>query len=466
MGAERTPEGNEPERDLEPVEHDASTPDVDPTSIDWSAVPIEDPRWDVFDDLDLDDDSDGPQGAPPDPSQRAWRHPSEVAAANAHMDRFRLQDARSQHPAAQFGGIAQGGGNGRLMLVVAAGALVVAGISIWGNNSDTVISDTAAAVTLVSTPLDEPVATTVSNPAPVTTESKAVGSAQALYAETVTAPPPWAYAVLSSSDDSSAATIATALRIDGLAPEFLITSAAALGLRDEVALAAHDGTDRRGRIVSAMVVGVDANSDIAVLQVDTGDQAPYAAAIGSQHVSQLGTEVEIRSGVPAKAHSGTILSIGDDSIETSAPVPPGHLGAAVVNSRGRVVGVVVDSPSMLATALPATECQRIAANIVDYGVANPNWLGITITALDGLVEVVEVVEGGPADAAGLEVGDRVLGAAGSVVITPEQLSDIVAEHSPTTELEIVVERNGDITTLPVTVGQRPKTPLTRSWVDT
>ena len=352
------------------------------------------------------------------------------------------------------------------MLVVAAGALVVAGISIWGNNSETVITDTAGAVTLVTTPINEAVATTVANPAPVTTEQQTVTSTQALYAERVSSPPPWAYAVLETADDLSSPPIATALRIDGLAPEFLITSASALGLRDEVALAVHKATGGPSKLVSALVVGMDADSDIAVLRVGTGDQAPYAAAIGSQHVSQLGTEVEIRSGVPAKAHTGTILSIENDSIETSAPVPPGPLGAAVVNARGRVVGVVIDGPSMLATALPASECQRIAANIVDYGVANPNWLGITITAHDGLVEVVEVVEAGPADIAGLEVGDRVLGAAGSVVLTPEQLSDIVAEQAPATELDIVVERDGDITTLSVTVGQRPKTPLTRSWVDT
>ncbi|MBT8241139.1 MAG: hypothetical protein KJN63_07915, partial [Acidimicrobiia bacterium] len=81
MGAERTPDGHEPDEGTDP----GPVPDADPASIDWSEVPIDDPRWELLDEIELDDDT--PSGAPPDPSQRSWRHPSEVAAANAHMER-------------------------------------------------------------------------------------------------------------------------------------------------------------------------------------------------------------------------------------------------------------------------------------------------------------------------------------------------------------------------------------------
>lgn len=467
MGAERTPEGPEPDEGTD----SGSVPDVDPASIDWSQVPIDDPRWELIDQIDLDDNT--PSGAPPDPSQRSWRHPSEVAAANAHMGRFLAEDARRQHPASQLGGQYRSSpvGSGRLILAAAAGALVIAGVSIWTNSPDTVISDTAAVVSVASsTPIlglaeTQSLAPVVQGPATTTTTIEVnSGSAKALYLETEAAPPPWAFEVLSEDDTSS--TLATAIRIDGLAPEFLITSASAIGVRKEVMLADHTSSSDRPALMPALVVGTDAGSDIAVLRVGIGEESPFSASIGSQELSELGSDVEIRSGVPSTSHSGKILSITANLIETSAPVPNAHLGAAVVNTLGRVIGVVVDSPSMLASAIPAAECQRIASNIADYGVANPNWLGITITSNDGVVEVVDVVTDGPADQAGLEVGDRLLGAGGLVVVTPDQLSDIVSAQEPGTELNLVVERDSSVDTVVITIGQRPKTPLSPSWVDT
>ncbi|MFW2384154.1 MAG: S1C family serine protease [Acidimicrobiales bacterium] len=469
MGAERTPEGHEPDEGPDA----GSVPNVDPASIDWSTVPIDDPRWELIDEIELEDDT--PSGAPPDPSQRTWRHPSEVAAANAHMDRFLSEDAQRLHPASQFGGQYRSSPvtNSRLMLAVAAGALVVAGVSIWSNSPDSVISDTAAAMSIASSVPNlgladaSVVGSALETPVPTTTVPEVgAGSAQALSLETVSAPPPWAYEVLSGDDVSSSSTLATAIRIDGLAPEFLITSASAIGLRETVMLAAHDPERDRPDLMSALVIGIDPTSDIAVLRVGLGDESPFAASIGPQDRSELGAQVEIQPGIAATTHSGTILSISAESIETSAPVPTGHLGAAVVDALGRVIGVVVESPSMLASAIPATECQRIASNIADYGVANPNWLGITITTNDSQVEVVDVIADGPADRAGIEVGDRLLGAGGSIVVTPEQLSEIVADQNPTSELEFVVERDGSVSSVSVTVGQRPKTALSPSWVDT
>jgi S1-C subfamily serine protease len=464
VGAEHTTDGPEPEDDT------GSVPDIDPRLVDWSSIPIDDPRWELVDDVELDDDT--PAGAPPDPSQREWRHPSEVAAANAHMDRSIAEDARGLQPASRFGSnyLTSSVGNGRLLVAVAAGALVVAGVSIWTSPTETVISDTAAVVSLAS-PVPSQVETiplVVESPTPPTTAraNLSSGSAQALYAEAVAAPPPWAYEVLSGDDARSSSTLATAIRIDGLDPGYLITSASAIGLRREVMLAGHAADQERPDLMSALVVGIDPVSDIAVLQVGVGDRSPFAASIGSHTGAELGARVEIRAGVPSTRHSGTILSVTADTIETSAPVPAGHLGAAVVNGLGRVIGVVVNRPSMLASAIPASECQRIASNIADYGVANPSWLGITITSNEGLIEVVDVVADGPADLAGIQLGDHLLGAAGSLVITPEQLSEIVGAQTPEAELELVIERGGSVSSVAVKVGQRPKTPVSPSWVDT
>ena len=481
MGADQPPEELGPDN--------ATNDDFDPDAIDWSKVPLDDPRWDLLDEddfvsdeeitgsdeeirgsapnvtgsdeeiigssatvtgsdaetieIDLDaplaaDDTplradDAPLGPPPDPSQRTWRHPSEVAAANAHMQRFLAEDARAKHPASRQPVItsridgAANGTSGRLLLAVAAGAIVIAGVSIWNVSREVVVTDaeTAAvspapiAVISQSASAENSALAPSTTLAPVeqeatpTTNSSGFG---ALIAQTVAAPPAWAYEVLSGEDDLTSATLASAIRLDGLDPEFLITSASALGSRSEVKLAGYD-FNGEPMLMSAALVGSDVDSDIAVLRVDVADAGDESASVGSQSLYELGSPIEVRPGVPVKPHSGTILSISQNEMTTSAPVPVGHLGAAIVNSNGSVVGMVVAGSSMLATAIPADEARRIASNIADYGVANPNWLGITITNVDGLAEVVSVVEGSPAADAGLLPGDRLIGAGGQIIVT-------------------------------------------------
>lgn len=489
MGADQPPEELGPDN--------ATNDGFDPDAIDWSNVPLDDPRWDLLDEddfvsddeleptveIDLDAplaDDEAPLGPPPDPSQRAWRHPSEVAAANAHMERFLAEDARAKHPASRQQVITSridGGANGtsgRILLAVAAGAIVMAGVSIW-NVSREVVTDpetataSPAPIAVISQSAAESssvapsttVAPTIQD-APVSTNSSGFG---ALIAQTVAAPPAWAYEVLSGEDDLTSATLASAIRLDGLEAEFLITSASALGSRVDVKLA---GYDFRGQpmLMEATLVGADPTSDVAVLRVDVAAAGEESASVGSQSLYELGSSIEVRPGVPVKPHEGTILSISQNEMTTSAPVPIGHLGAAIVNSNGSVVGMVVAGSSMLATAIPADEARRIASNIADYGVANPNWLGITITNVDGLAEVVSVVEDSPAAEAGLLPGDRLIGAGGQIIVTTDRLIEIVSSYQHGDEVDLVLDRDGEPMTLPIVIGQRPLAQETPTFVET
>jgi S1-C subfamily serine protease len=451
VGADRTPGGAE---SPEPEEN------WDPAAIDWASLPADDPLWDALDDLDIDLDDDGPPGAPPDPSQRSWRHPSEVAAAQAHLHRADLDDAKREHPA---GGLLASPrtGNGRLILTVAAGVLVVAALAIRSLDEDVMLTETAAMTLTAPTTVDVP-ETAESQPdsiAPIITVSAqdpAAPPAQARVDELPRMPPAYAFGVLGGGDEMTSEPIGTALRLDGLAPDLLVTSATALAGRSSVTLASYTTALDRPRLVEASVVGEDPASDIALLRIDDAQSViATPAPLSGARPEVVGSEVEVRAGQPHRLHAGKVLDVDANSIETSASVPTGHLGSALVSRTGRVMGIVVNGPSMLATAIPIEIAARVAQNLADYGHASPNWLGITVTSTEGLVEVVAVAPLGPAERAGIISGDRLLGASGRLITSPDQLADLVSNATMEEAVDVVIERDGSVESVQITIGQRP-----------
>jgi S1-C subfamily serine protease len=214
---------------------------------------------------------------------------------------------------------------------------------------------------------------------------------------------------------------------------FLLTSAHVVGRSDSRGRATFaDGSEQRFE-----VVGRDPLSDLALLRSE-GDGL-VAAELGDAErlrVGQLVVAIGNPNGLGGSVTAGVVSALGrslparsrragriiDNVIQTDAALNPGNSGGALADSRGRVVGINTAVAGVgLGLAVPMNEAtQRVIAGLMSDGRVRRAYLGIAggprpvppqaraATGSTTCVEVVEVVEGGPAGRAGIRPEDLIL----------------------------------------------------------
>ena len=235
----------------------------------------------------------------------------------------------------------------------------------------------------------------------------------------------------------------------------------------------------------AQIVGRDPTSDLAVIKVPN-DQLTVAQlgnsddlAVGDPVIaigSPLGLQGTVTSGIISAlnrpVHAGSADGLSDaylDAIQTDAPINPGNSGGALVNSAGAVIGInsagdfsTQDGSggsipiSGIGYAIPINYARRIALELIHTGKAVHGSFGATgVTALSGLkvgAYIKQVSPGGPADKAGLKVGDVIVAADGTVVQSFDQLRVIVQQHKPGDQVDVTYYRKSERLTTTVTLG--------------
>jgi S1-C subfamily serine protease len=212
-----------------------------------------------------------------------------------------------------------------------------------------------------------------------------------------------------------------------------------------------------GRELEFTVVGSDPLSDLAVLRVDGRDLVAaelgdaehlkvgqLVVAIGNPHgftgsvtagvVSALGRSLPTRSGATVR--------VVDNVIQTDAALNPGNSGGALADGRGRVVGINTAVAGVgLGLAVPINAATRqIVAALMTEGRFRRAYLGIAggprplpprlarQLGRAGGVEIVEVVEGGPADRAGLRAEDLIVELDGTPIEGMNELQRVVVSE--------------------------------------
>jgi Do/DeqQ family serine protease len=250
---------------------------------------------------------------------------------------------------------------------------------------------------------------------------------------------------------------------------------------DEILVALTDG-----RQAAAKVLGVDADSDLAVLQVEMGPlpvlgfeslDPPRIGDVVLAIGNPFGVGQTITMGiVSALGREGLGINTYENFIQTDAAINPGNSGGALVDTKGRLVGINTAIYSRtggslgIGFAIPAVAAQKVLSEIVTFGFVKRGWLGIEpqdmtadLARAFGLervrgVIIAGIMRDGPGAKGGLKVGDIVQTIAGQPINDTQRLMARIAAYAPGDTVELGVYRNGRKQSLTMTLGQRPVKP--------
>jgi len=237
-------------------------------------------------------------------------------------------------------------------------------------------------------------------------------------------------------------------------------------------------TDRRE--FKAKVVGVDRQTDVAVLKIEATNLPTVVMGNSAQTkvgewVLAIGSPFGFENSVTAGIVSAKARALPDESlvpfIQTDVAVNPGNSGGPLFNMKGEVIGINSQIFSQtggyqgLSFAVPVEVASKVQDQLVAHGKVTRGRIGVTIQSVNqalaesfGLSKpagalVSSVEKGSPADKAGIEPGDVIVKFDGQEVADSAQLPARVAEMKPGASAKLEIIRKGSTKELNVTVGE-------------
>jgi serine protease DegQ len=241
-----------------------------------------------------------------------------------------------------------------------------------------------------------------------------------------------------------------------------------------------------GRKVKAKMIGSDPESDIAVLKIEAKQLPPPITfgRIESVHVGDVVLAIGNPFGVGQTVTSGIVSAMGRDHvgintfenfIQTDAAINPGNSGGALIDTRGNLIGINTaiysnNGGSMgIGFAIPINLAKQVMESILSNGSVTRGWIGVepqnlTKEMAESLgapattqgVLLSGVLEGGPADRAGMKPGDLLTKVNSQTIRDVRELLGKISEIQPGTEAIIMILRKNKELQLKVEVGKRPK----------
>jgi serine protease Do len=234
----------------------------------------------------------------------------------------------------------------------------------------------------------------------------------------------------------------------------------------------------------AKIVGVDTESDLAVLKIERTD-LPALKFMNSDRLQQgdlvlaLGAPMGLPNSMSLGVVSAPARSLGEDNpmvyVQTDASINPGNSGGALVNMYGLLAGLntLILSQSGgnegLGFAIPANTVRDVYLQLRKNGEVKRGELGVSVQnitpvmakglalARDHGVIVSDVDPDSPADGADLKKGDVLISLDGQAIASASQLENRIFRRQAGDKVELVILRNKDELKIPLTVRERANT---------
>lgn len=258
---------------------------------------------------------------------------------------------------------------------------------------------------------------------------------------------------------------------------YVITNSHVITGADEILVTLTDG-----RQTMAKVVGVDKETDLAVLQIKL-DGLP-AIPIGDSNSLKVGDVVlaignpydfgqTVTQGIVSATRRNRLgITTFEEYIQTDADINPGNSGGALVTATGQLIGInsaIISNTGGsqgIGLAIPVNLVVEVMQGLIDYGQVIRGWLGIEAQVVpQDIVEsaglrnhgilVAGILQNGPADQAGIMPGDILIEINGEPLYDPQYAIDMIAKFQPGTKLNITALRGWEYLSLKATVSQRP-----------
>ncbi|AXK64289.1 Do family serine endopeptidase [Burkholderia anthina] len=267
-----------------------------------------------------------------------------------------------------------------------------------------------------------------------------------------------------------------------VSPEgYILTNQHVVDGADQIEVALADG-----RTATAKVIGSDPETDLAVLKINVTNLPTITLGRSDQaRVGDVVLAIGNPFGVGQTVTMGIISALGrnhlgintfENFIQTDAPINPGNSGGALVDVNGNLLGINTAIYSRsggslgIGFAIPVSTARTVLESIITNGSVTRGWIGVEpqdvtpeIAESFGLSQksgaiVAGVLQGGPADKAGIKPGDILVSVNGDEITDTTKLLNTVAQIKPGTPTKVHVVRKGKEFDVNVVIGKRPPPP--------
>lgn len=259
---------------------------------------------------------------------------------------------------------------------------------------------------------------------------------------------------------------------------YVLTNNHVVEAADDIEVALNDG-----RHAPARVVGVDPESDLAVLKVElSGLPVVTFATPDKLLVGDVVLAIGNPFGVGQTVTMGIVSALGrshlgintfEDFIQTDAAINPGNSGGALVDTSGHLVGVNTAIYSRtggsmgIGFAIPVSLARQVMEQIIQTGSVTRGWIGVGVQDLNpelaesfqvpdtNGVLIASVMPGSPAAKAGIRPGDVLLAVDGKTLPDSSAMLNVIAAVAPGKAASVRLMRKGTTLEFNVMVGKRP-----------